>query len=77
MLRWLILRNFKAFAGEHRIRLAPLTLIFGKNSAGKSSIIQSILFLKQSASSLASGGDAKWVGDDVDLGSMEHALYGQ
>jgi hypothetical protein len=77
MLRWLILRNFKAFAGEHRIRLAPLTLIFGKNSAGKSSIIQSILFLKQSAPSLLGRGEAKWVGDDVDLGSMEHALYGQ
>ena len=77
MLRWLILREFKAFAGEHRIRLAPLTLIFGKNSAGKSSIIQSILFLKQSATALASGAEAKWVGDAVDLGSMEHALYGQ
>ena len=75
MLRWLILKNFKAFGGEERIPLAPLTLIFGRNSAGKSSILQSILFLKQSASSLASGGEAKWVGDDVDLGSMPHALH--
>ena len=75
MLRWLILKNFKAFGGEERIPLAPLTLIFGRNSAGKSSILQSILFLKQSAASLASGGEAKWVGDDVDLGSMPHALH--
>jgi hypothetical protein len=33
--------------------------------------------LKQSIPSLIEGGEARWVGDDVDLGSMEHALYGQ
>lgn len=34
--------NFKAFADTQRIPLKPITLIFGPNSAGKSSFIQSL-----------------------------------
>jgi hypothetical protein len=77
MFKTLLLKNFKSFEGVHQIPLAPLTLIFGKNSAGKSSIIQSLLFLKQSEKALWNGEPAIWKGDDVDLGSMEHALFGQ
>ena len=40
--------NFKSFAGSHVIPLAPLTLIYGPNASGKSSIIQSLLLLAQS-----------------------------
>lgn len=36
--------NFKAFADTQRIPLKPITLIFGPNSAGKSSVIHSIAF---------------------------------
>ena len=32
--------NFKCFAGEHSIKVAPLTLIYGQNSAGKSTLLQ-------------------------------------
>ena len=42
------LKNFKPFGSRQTARLAPLTLIYGPNSSGKSSIIQSILLLKQS-----------------------------
>lgn len=43
MLSGLILENFKAFGGRHPIiPLAPITLIFGANSAGKSSIIDAL-----------------------------------
>ncbi|MEU4421497.1 DUF3696 domain-containing protein [Actinoplanes sp. NPDC024001] len=42
------LANFKAFGADTRVRLAPLTLVYGANSAGKSSIIQALLLLKQS-----------------------------
>lgn len=35
--------NFKAFAEMQRVPIKPLTLIFGANSSGKSSIIQSLL----------------------------------
>lgn len=36
--------NFKAFADTQRIPLKPITLVFGPNSAGKSSFIQSLAF---------------------------------
>src|SRR5258706_15785885 len=35
--------NFKAFAETQTIPLKPITLIFGPNSAGKSSFIQSLV----------------------------------
>lgn len=42
------LLNFKCFADSGDISLAPLTLIFGRNNTGKSSILQSLLLLRQS-----------------------------
>lgn len=36
------LANFKAFAASQRIPLRPLTLVFGANSAGKSSLIHAL-----------------------------------
>lgn len=77
MLLSVKLRNFKAFRDEQSIPLAPLTLIFGKNSSGKSSILQSLLFLRQSMGSLASGRPPVFSGDDVDLMSMRHTMHGQ
>ena len=47
MLTALYLGNFKAFAETQRIPLRPLTLIYGANSAGKSSIIQSLVLARQ------------------------------
>ncbi len=43
MLTGLGIGNFKAFAEEQHIPIRPLTLIFGANSSGKSSIIHSLL----------------------------------
>lgn len=40
--------NVKSLTGEHLIPLAPLTLVYGPNAAGKSTIIQSLLLLAQS-----------------------------
>ena len=49
MLTRLGLKNFKAFGDEMQYAdLAPITLIYGPNSGGKSSIIQALLMLKQS-----------------------------
>lgn len=47
MLRAIEIENFKAFGERNRIELAPITLIFGENSAGKSSILQALNLLKQ------------------------------
>ena len=42
MIRGLHLGNFKAFAETQQVPLRPITLIYGPNSAGKSSIIHSL-----------------------------------
>jgi hypothetical protein len=43
LLTGLRLGNFKAFGETQNIPIKPLTLIFGANSAGKSSIIHGLL----------------------------------
>jgi predicted ATPase len=46
MIKELKIKNFKAF-DECHLKLAPLTILVGANNSGKSSILQSILLLKQ------------------------------
>jgi len=49
MLTDLSLTGFKAFKEfEKPMRISPLTILCGRNSSGKSSILQSLLLLKQS-----------------------------
>lgn len=48
MLKQIGIENFKAFADLQEINLAPITLIYGANSSGKSSIIHALMVLKQS-----------------------------
>jgi predicted ATPase len=45
------LANFKCFADSGDMPLAPLTVIFGRNNSGKSSILQSLLLLRQTLDS--------------------------
>ena len=47
MLKSLKLQNFKAFQDSGHIDIKPLTVLAGPNSGGKSSILQSLLLLKQ------------------------------
>lgn len=47
MIERLRLHNFKCFA-DQEIRFAPLTLLVGANAAGKSSVVQALLLLRQS-----------------------------
>ncbi len=42
MIKRLHLGNFKAFADTQEAPLRPLTLLYGPNSAGKSSLIHSL-----------------------------------
>lgn len=53
-LRQWSVRNFKSIA-EAELTLAPLTLLVGKNSAGKSSVIQSLLLFAQSSIAITDG----------------------
>jgi predicted ATPase len=77
MLTSLRIRNFKAWKDTGEVRLAPLTMIFGANSAGKSSIGHLLLALKQTA--LATDRKrALHLGDTnslIDLGTLSDCLY--
>ena len=59
MIKAMELRNFKCF---HRQQIAfrPLTLLTGVNSAGKSTVIQALLLLRQNLALYR--GDAEWCG---------------
>src|SRR5262245_52122811 len=48
LLLSLDVENVKCFDGSRKLRLAPITLIFGPNSAGKSSLLQALLLVVQS-----------------------------
>jgi predicted ATPase len=51
MLRQLRIQNFKVWKDTGNIRMAPITLFFGANSSGKSSIGQFLMMLKQTVES--------------------------
>lgn len=48
MLTAIGLENFKVFANSARIPVRPLTMLVGRNSSGKSSLLHALLLLKQS-----------------------------
>ena len=69
--------NFKAFSGQASIPVRPITLIYGPNSSGKSSIFQTLLMLKQTmenSDSLDSALSPK--GKLVDLGNYGEFIHG-
>jgi predicted ATPase len=51
MLTYLNLKNFKIWKSTGPIDLAPVTLLLGTNSSGKSSLIQSLLLIRQTVKS--------------------------
>ncbi len=77
MLKALTLENFKAFGSPTRIEFAPITLVFGENSAGKSSILQALNLLKQTHESRDSSAALLPRTEDgiVDLGSFNELLF--
>ena len=51
MLKQLRIKNFKGWKDTGTIRMAPISLFFGANSSGKSSIGQFLMMLKQTVES--------------------------
>ncbi len=77
MLHALELENFKAFGKRARIPFAPITLIFGENSAGKSTILQALYLLKQTLESRDTGTLLlpRTENGIVDLGGFQEMLF--
>ncbi|MBM4146668.1 MAG: DUF3696 domain-containing protein [Nitrospira sp.] len=77
MLKKIFLHNFKSWQQIDYIRLAHITGLFGSNSSGKTSILQLLLMLKQTAES-ADRTQVLNLGDDrslVELGTFKDIIY--
>jgi hypothetical protein len=78
MLTHLKLENFKIWRSTGPVRLAPLTLLLGINSSGKSSLIQSLLLMRQTVKGSDAGLDLNLgnpdAGDAVTMGQFRDLL---
>ena len=77
MLTELHIKNFKAWKDTGAVRMAPLTVIFGANSAGKSSLGHLLLALKQTTL-LSDRKRALHLGDKtslIDLGTFSDCIH--
>src|SRR5947209_9380292 len=50
MLKSWSIENFKAIVNSGELKIAPVTVLAGRNSSGKSSLLQSILMIAQTLS---------------------------
>ena len=78
LIKSLSLKNFKGFSDEVRIDLRPITLLFGANSAGKSSVVHALQYVREildrnntNADRTAQGGEA------IDLGGFMNLVHGR
>ena len=78
MITELSAQNFKSWQDTGKLRFAPLTGFFGANSSGKSSILQILLMLKQTAEHPPEWDEPLDFGDEeslVDLRSFGDAIH--
>lgn len=78
MISSMRLQNFKSWADTGPIRFAPITAFFGTNSSGKTSLLQALLLMKQTAES-TDRSRVLHLGDErsyVDLGTIHDVIYG-
>lgn len=67
MLTNITIENFKSFSEKASFELAPITLLYGPNSAGKSSLLHSLLYLYEVI-------ENRWC--DVDVSSLANIDLG-
>jgi len=72
------LQNFMAFQDTGWLELRPITLLFGRNSSGKSALIRALRLLKQSLDHVPSESPLLFSAEDgVDLGNFKTAVHKQ
>lgn len=71
MIRKISFQNYKAFE-KGEIKLRPITILLGANSVGKSSIINLLLMLQQTASSTNYKSALRLHGENVSMGECEN-----
>lgn len=76
MLRSLLVENFKGVGARQRIDFAPITLLFGANSAGKSTSLQALLYFHEVLSTGFADVDRTELGGQaVDLGGFSRLVH--
>ncbi len=75
-LKALTLENFKGISDPVRIEFAPVTLLFGPNNAGKSTVIHALLYARE----IFERGNTnprktEMGGDVIDLGGFDNLVY--
>ncbi len=76
ILKALTLENFKGIREPVRVEFAPLTLLFGPNNAGKSTIVQALMYAREVLErNNCDVGRTQLGGDVVDLGGFENLVY--
>ena len=79
MITELSAQNFKSWKNTGKLQIAPLTGFFGANSSGKTSILQTLLMLKQTVERPWNWEGIIDFGDDsslVNLGSFDDLIHG-
>ena len=78
MITAIEIENFKAIGERVRVELKPLTLLFGPNSAGKSTIIQALHYAHGIFERHYLDPHRTGLGDDaIDLGGFENFVHNQ
>ena len=78
MITELNVQNFKSWKDTGKLQIAPLTGFFGANSSGKTSILQTLLMLKQTVERPPNWNGVIDFGDDgslVNLGSFDDLIH--
>lgn len=72
------LENFKGVGDRVRVDLKPITLLFGANSAGKSTILQALQYVREVLERRNANPDRTLHGGDfVDLGGFRNLVHGR
>src|ERR1700680_5255442 len=66
--------GFKSIVNRQEIEIAPLTILAGANSSGKSSIMQPLLMLKQTLEATYDPGPLKIDGPNIKFTSSDEFL---
>lgn len=72
-LKSIRIKNLRSIAMNERIKILPITILIGKNSAGKSTFARSFPLLRQSCEAKKRS-PVLWFGDRVDFGSFDKSI---
>lgn len=76
LIKALSISNFKGFSREARIELRPITLLFGANSAGKSTVLQALQLVREILERGSPNVDRMLQGGDtIDLGGFLNYVH--